>query len=109
MFMSSILIKELVKVAVRLRVIDYTSQEELLSIQLNVPSQNESNVPKGAKIKCSDSNDNVVWQQNVTNFTTTLELDLERTVKCCISALTTSTKCITYNPDGTGGGKSIFV
>ena len=80
--------------------IDYTTDEEMFSLKLNVPSQNASAILKGAKLECNDSNNNVILHQNITNFTTALKLDMNKAVTCCLSALTIQSKCIDFNEQG---------
>ena len=70
---------------------------ETFSIKWSV--QNHSSVPQGVTLSCSNTNQNVILNTNITRTDTTLGLDMNRTVMCCVSAPNTKTKCVTYNPD----------
>ena len=72
---------------------------ETFSIKWSVPTRNHSSVPQGVTLSCSNTNQNVILNTNITCTDTTLGLDMNRTVMCCVSAPNAKTKCVTYNPD----------
>ena len=72
---------------------------ENFSIKWSVPTQNHSSVPQGVTLNCTNTNQNVILNTNITHTDTSFRLDLNKTVMCCVSAPNTKTKCVTYNPD----------
>ena len=72
---------------------------ETFSIKWSVPTQNHSNIPEGVRLNCTNSTDDVILNTSLNSTDTTVRLDLNKTVKCCVSAPSTKTKCVTYTPD----------
>ena len=73
---------------------------ETFSIKWSVPTRNHSSVPQGVTLSCSNANpQNIILNTNITHTDTTLQLDMNRTVMCCVSAPNIKTKCVTYNPN----------
>ena len=72
---------------------------ETFSIKWSVPTRNHSSVPEGVTLSCSNAYQNGILNTNITGTDTTLRLDMNRTVMCCVSAPNTKTKCVTYNPN----------
>ena len=78
---------------------------ETFSIKWSVPTQNSSSIPKGVTLNCTNTSYNVILNTSITHADTTVRLDLNKTVMCCVSAPSTKTKCVTYTPDVNGPGK----
>ena len=73
---------------------------ETFSIKWSIPTQNHSliSVPQGVTLNCTSTNQNVILNTNITHTATTVRLDLNKMVMCCVSAPNTKTKCV-YTPD----------
>ncbi len=73
---------------------------ETFSIKWSVPTRNRSSVPQGVTLSCSNTNKNdILLNTSITHADTTIRLDMNKTVMCCVSAPNAKTKCVTYNPD----------
>ena len=72
---------------------------ETFSIKRMIPTQNHSSVPQGVALSCTNTNQNVILNMNITMTDTAVGLDLNNTVMCCVSAPNMKTKCVTYSPD----------
>ena len=74
---------------------------ETFSIKWSVPTPNHSltSVPQGVTLSCSNAYQNGILNTNITRTDTTLQLDMNRTVMCCVSAPNAKIKCVTYNPN----------
>ena len=72
---------------------------EMFSIKWSVPTQNHSSLPEGVGLNCTNTNHNVVLSTSINSTDTTVRLDLNKTVMCCVSAPSTKTKCVTYTPN----------
>ena len=72
---------------------------ETFTVQLSVLSKDQGVInTSGIEINCTNSDQEIVLNHSTTNMSTTLKLDLNETVTCCLSVPTGSTKCDTYTP-----------